>query len=402
CRRAGSPAPLEGATHFIGDMGGYRLKFERHTEFCSITLMRRADVPDPFAESALTLVPKDWVRAIPGEVFSAVHLAVMPHPEPGVVPSNDHEALSLRFFGGNRLVGATVAGGIAEAYSDLRIQSDRFARMVVRVRKEASPSQIGRLVQRLQEIHSYRALSLLALPIAREISPRLRFIDEALAALSGRIARNAGIGVQSSTDPVALEQERNTDVSLLKDLTGLAAEVEALSARSGYRFGASEAYYDLVQRRLADLREEKVLGIQTFSGFMERRLAPAMATCRSVKTRIAGLSERTTRAGGLLRARVEVDLLDQNRTVLEAMNRRAKLQLRLQEAVEGLSVVAISYYLIGLIAYCVKGLKGVGVPLDSTIVTAIMVPVVFGTVWYGLRRAKKAMGLEDEHSHLDP
>ena len=43
--------------------------------------------------------------------------------------------------------------------------------------------------------------------------------------------------------------------------------------------------------------------------------------------------------------------------LLGAMNRRQQLQLRLQATVEGLSVAAITYYIVGLVGYAAKGLK---------------------------------------------
>ncbi len=42
----------------------------------------------------------------------------------------------------------------------------------------------------------------------------------------------------------------------------------------------------------------------------------------------------------------------QNQTLLASMDRRARLQLRLQQTVEGLSVAAICYYVVGLALGC--------------------------------------------------
>src|SRR3546814_8262212 len=87
---------------------------------------------------------------------------------------------------------------------------------------------------------------------------------------------------------------------------------------------------------------------------MDRRLAPAMRTCESAAGRLETLASRVGRASNLLRTRVDIELEAQNRDVLMSMNRRARLQLRLQETVEGLSVVAISYYVVGLVGYAAK------------------------------------------------
>ena len=82
-----------------------------------------------------------------------------------------------------------------------------------------------------------------------------------------------------------------------------------------------------------------------------------------------------------IKARIETTLEAQNQTLLESMNKRASQQLRLQEMVEGLSVAAISYYLIGLIGYALEGLRDAGWEFDVTVATgALVVPVVAG-VW---------------------
>ena len=148
---------------------------------------------------------------------------------------------------------------------------------------------------------------------------------------------------------------------LLDRLTRLEAEIERLAADTHFRFSAACAYYDLVLQRIAELREERIHGLQTFREFVERRLAPAMNTCRAV----CGApgepgSQRMARATQLLSTRVDVTRERQNQAVLELMNRRAKMQLRLQQTVEGLSVVAITYYLSSLVGYLAKGLRGGG------------------------------------------
>ena len=78
-----------------------------------------------------------------------------------------------------------------------------------------------------------------------------------------------------------------------------------------------------------------------------------MRTVASAEDRLRAMIERTRRAADLLRTRVDVERSAQNQALLERMDRRADLQLRLQHTVEGLSVVAISYYAVGLIGYAV-------------------------------------------------
>ncbi len=376
CSRLAGPAPAEGTSHFVGTLGNVRVKFERHTEFVTYTFIRRARLDRPFMHPVIDLLPEDWLATIPGQAIAAVQLAL----EPGDSEEVDLEELSLRHFAGNGLLGAGVGGGAARAYSDLRLHDDHAMRILVRD-DGLKAAHAGRTVQRLLEINTYRAMALLALPVAQDASPVLRAIDRNVADLAARMA-----------DP----EDPETDGDLLKRLSSLSAELESLVAANDFRFAASRAYHALVEKRLRDLREVRLDGIQTFTGFLERRLAPAMATCESVARRQESLSVRVARVASLLRARVEVELHAQNTALLESMNRRVKLQIRLQEAVEGLSVVAISYYLIGLVGYLAKGAKAGGLPVSDTLVTGLAVPVVALAVWYVIKRAKQAVGLHEE------
>jgi uncharacterized membrane-anchored protein len=239
--------------------------------------------------------------------------------------------------------------------------------------------QGGRLLQRLLEIETYRMTALLSLPLARELSPRLSQAERDLA----------GIIEALSAEP------DSDDRQLLERLTKLAAEVERLSSSSSFRFAAGRAYYALVGRRIDELREERIPGIQTVGEFMERRLAPAIATCDATARRIEDLSSRIARAGDLLRTRVDIALEEKNRDLLAAMNKRAQLQLRLQQTVEGLSVAAISYYLVGLLGYAAKGAKAAGMPVDPDLAMGLGVPLAVLLVWMGLKRFKKSLHAAD-------
>ena len=126
--------------------------------------------------------------------------------------------------------------------------------------------------------------------------------------------------------------------------------------------------------------------MQSLHDFMERRLTPAMSTCRSAARRQAALSERIARMSHLLRTRVEIEQQQSSRELLAAMDRRGAMQLKLQSTVEGLSVAAITYYVVGLIGYLVKGAHGLGWPLSAEATMAIAVPLVAGGVWWSLRR----------------
>lgn len=182
---------------------------------------------------------------------------------------------------------------------------------------------------------------------------------------------------------------RTDNHRLLDELTSLAVELEAGAAASQFRFGASRAYNEIVQMRLQTIGERKVDGWPTWSSFLARRMSPAMRTCATTEIRQSDLSEKLARAANLLRTRVDVEMERQNRDLLKSMNDRTRLQLRLQTTVEGLSVAAVSYYVVGLFGYLVKGLHDKGLPVDVSLATAVFVPVAVAAIWFVVRRIRR-------------
>jgi uncharacterized membrane-anchored protein len=246
-----------------------------------------------------------------------------------------------------------------------------------------TPRQAGRMVQRLLELETYRMLALLALPVARGLAPHLDASERELARVTAALAAAA---------------EAKDEPALLDRLTRLEAEIEDRQSSNHYRFSAAVAYHELVQRRIDELREERIQGLQTFQEFTERRLAPAMSTCRAAAARQESLSRHVARATQLLSTRVDVARERQNQAVLESMNRRAKMQLRLQQTVEGLSVAAVTYYVVGLVGYAAKGLNAAGVGIDPDVAQGVSVPVILLLVAFGIRRIKDIVVRKRGHS----
>ncbi|MFO0292872.1 MAG: DUF3422 family protein [Rhodospirillales bacterium] len=370
CERHGAPHPPAGANHHVVDLGGLVLKWERHGEFCAWTFLRAGGFDAPFADMPLDAVPADWLHAIPGQRLVAAHLAVLGR----AAPPPDAETLA-RWLQADFLAGSVVAGGAASVWTDFRVHADGFGRIVVHDRGLA-PRQGGRMVQRLLEIETYRMMALLALPLAREIAPRIGRADQELLRVMDAMTAASGIA----------EQRR-----LLDRLTELSSGIERDTAASDYRFGAARAYGELVDQRIAELREQRIEGLQTYREFMDRRFVPALRTCRTAEARLAQMSRRLTRAGALLRTRVEIAVEAQNQEVLASMDRRAQMQLRLQETVEGLSVAAITYYLVGLSGYALNALGAAGLHLDKDVATGVAIPVSALLVWFGLRYLRRRL-----------
>ncbi len=380
CSRFGVPAPAGNAKYFFHDFGRFRLKWECHTEFASFTVATTAAVPltstDPFSRMPSSELPEDWLLSLKGRLIVATHI-VLDHAN---AAAEDMAPKMRQLFDTNAIVGCG-ASQAAQVWTDFRIHADGFARFVV-LDAGLKSLQAGRLVQRLLEIETYRVMALLGLPIAQQAAPVLNDIESELASVTRDMVASQKLGRSE-------EQGMQDEQDLLQQITLLASRLEQLSVDDSYRFSASQAYFGLVMARIHELRERRIEGVPTIEEFMQRRLTPAMNTCTSTARRQEVLAERIANTNSLLRTRVGIRQERQNSKILESMNTRAAQQLRLQQAVEGLSVAAVSYYLVGLLGYVLKGGKAAGWPINPDIATGIAVPVLAMVVWMGLRALRK-------------
>jgi uncharacterized membrane-anchored protein len=274
------------------------------------------------------------------------------------------------------LMGSWIGDGRSAALlTRLQLEADGFTRFLL-LDFNLPADQAAREAQRLCEIEAYRMLAMQGFPLAQAESQTLGQLEQRL---------------QCTVDAMANDNQHD-DAQAFGTLTHLAAEVEHAAARTRYRFSATRAYHAIVQQRLADLREQRVPGLQTLGGFLSRRFAPAMAFCESTDRRLSDLGERINRALNLARVRIEAQREDGNQELLRLLADRQQQQLRLQQTVEGLSVVAISYYLLSLIAYLIKGLHKLPwaagwLPSVELGVALALPPVLLG-VALGLRRLR--------------
>jgi len=370
CERHAMQPPCADSAQFSAQLGSLLFKWERHGEFSSYTMFSPGLSARPFSEPVASLLPTGWLQALPGKTLVAAHAKLIASEHP-----LDSQALAA-LFDGNIVVGGEIAGGAGLAYTDFRRHADGFARFVV-CNRSLTERQAGRTLQRLFEIEAYRMMALLALPVARQLTPRIADIEASLRDLTARIADDGG-----------------QDEILLQELTRLAAEIERGLSGSEFRFGACKAYHEIVVSRITELRETRLPGIQQIEEFMTRRLTPAVATCATASQRLHGLSERVARASALLSTRVEIARERQNQALLASMDRRAKLQLRLQQAVEGLSTAAIVYYVAGVVGYLAKAGKAGGLLKDPDLLVGASIPVIILVVVWALRRARRKLHLD--------
>jgi uncharacterized membrane-anchored protein len=364
--RHGAAHPQPGATHFSGQIGRADLKWEAHTEFVAYSAFSSGISARPFDPVEAQVFPAAWLAGAPGKRVVSLLIRVEE------MPAGDAEMLARmeEWFVAESLAVARVVDGAAVVAGDFRIDPAGHMRFAVFVRPGTGARRVGRIVQRLCEIETYRAMSMLGFVEARTLSDRLNTIDPRLSALVS-----------------GLDADKRPAEAALHELLAIAAELESLAVQNSFRFGATGAYEAIALNRIAVLREERVNGRQSFGEFMARRYDPAMRTVKSAQGRLREMAERAQRAAELLRTRVDVERSAQNQKLLESMDRRADLALRLQHTVEGLSVVAISYYAVSL-AYYLTGPLAHAAHLEEYTTKAILTPLVILGVWLMIRRIR--------------
>eukprot|EP01037_Dinobryon_pediforme_P006961 gene6961-7037_t len=370
CSAHNLPQPSPEARHHRIVKDDMALRFESHAEFCTYTFGFAAENAAWFAPSAAEIIDFTSFLPQPGPLMVAIdlHLAKLDH----LTRVAEHLE---KTFDLTSLAACKVARGAGIVATDFRCQSDGFVRVLIGD-LSLSPYRAGALAQRLMEIETYRTLALMGLPVAQSLSPAIQQMEGSLTLIARNLTKTAGLAA---------------DRTLLDELTALAAQLEADAASANFRLGASAAYDEIVGQRLEAIGQEPWEDYSSLTAFLLRRMGPAMRTCQMLQQRQARLSEKLARATNLLRTRVDVAIEEQNRDVLHAMNERTRLQLRLQQTVEGLSVAAISYYVVGLAGYVFKGLKEVGLlPVDYSLATAATVPLVVLAVAYVVHRIRHA------------
>lgn len=366
--RHGAPHPQPGATHYYGQIGRHWLKWEQHTEFVTYTIFSEGVQDRPFDPRAFDPFPQEWLEEAPGQRITSILLRIEERPDEDTIRTNLND-----WFVPESLAVSEVLDNAAIMAGDFRIDPNGHMRFAVFAAESISKRRVGRIVQRLCEIETYKSMSMLGFARVRTMGAQLSELDTRLTEL---------VGAMSS--PAAKAEET------LEALLAISAEFETLSAQSSFRFAATFAYEALVNQRIESLREDRFDGRQSFGEFMMRRYQPAMRTVKSAQERLAAMSSRGVRAANLLRTRVDVERSAQNQALLESMDKRSDLQLRLQRTVEGLSVVAISYYSVSLVAYLLYPVSE-ALGLSKEMLTALVTLPVVVAVWWMVRRLRQAV-----------
>ena len=366
CGRSGAAKPPEDAKFHHVELADWDLRWEQHTEFTTYT-WSALGAPEPFIHPD-PLGAKEIAFHAPGPLLVATHLALIEGGASCESLAELFDAQSLCMIG--------AAKGGAQVLTDFTLDPYGFTRLLIRSDKLGA-QRAGRLVQRVLEIETYRTLALLGLPEARRAGPVLERMEREISEINRALSEGG---------------DQRTSQELLKRLSDLLAGSEALSTQTAFRFGACRAYHAIVKNRLNLIQEAKAGNCTTISAFFSVRLDPAIETCNAIETRQARLSNQVVRAIDLMRTGITFELEQQNRDLLQDMNRRARLQMRLQGIVQGLSTAALAYYLSGLTVYLAKGMKDAGwLPHDVTadMFVALMLPVTIFASWSFMERVRQ-------------
>jgi uncharacterized membrane-anchored protein len=313
-------------------------------------------------------VPR-WMAEIRGRIIRSTQIAmVRDEPPPAAIAAH---------FANDDLIVSDVAEGQARIWSDFRLHEDGFGRLLIHD-KGLQGGESSQLVQRLQELGNYRKIALLGLPEAQKATPLLNGLEQRLTAITSRVA----------------QKEADAD-QVLEQLSALSAELAEIMAQTRYRMSATQAYAEICRDRIRRLAVAPVRGYRSLDDFTERRLLPAMRTCDAFTRRLEDLAQRAAWTSALLRTRIDTALARRNRDLLASMDRRTGLQLRLQHTVEGLSVVAISYYALGLWHHLKEALELQGLHLPGWVDIALF-PATIVTVFLGIGQIRKVKRLPSE------
>ena len=356
------------------------LKWERHTEFTRYSIVQSLpSVAHPSRQAATSelqltqylTIPRDWLRRIPGQTIAAIMLTMV---EADLSKPDQLLAQSQAWFDGGTVLVSQI--GLAKSWvaTQLQVGADGFEHILVMSPPGTTEARTGRISTRLIEMEIYRLMALQGLPAAKALGGFLSECEKTLVEITTEMASKSA-----------------SDEHLLDTLVSLAAKVEQATAAHSYRFAATQAYAALVNQRIMELHEQPAVGIELIGHYLQHRLSPAIATAAATERRLQELSERIFRTSALLRTRVDIATEQQSRQLLERLTRGQELQLRLQATVEGLSIAAISYYVVSLLLYVGKAAKGFGLPINPEIAAGLSIPLVIWLVWLGTQRVRRAI-----------
>ena len=355
--------------------GALSLRWEAHNEFYTLTCYYNGEEQN--WQQSMPGLPQDWSDSIPGELITGVQILVK-HTD-DKVDREDPEQVPDNIFGSHQVIGSHVMRKAATVWTDFKTQGEFGLDHILLQDNHLHGYQCGRLIQRLCEIDTYRAVALLGLLPARLAMQRVSVLGNELSVITNHLS-NLEVGEEADA---------------LSALMNLAAQAEEISAETAHRFSASDAYYAVVCMRISELEETRIEGLQTIEQFIERRVDPAMRTCRAAATRLDRISQRIARASNLLRSSIDLSTEQKVHDLLSSMNKRTRRQLTLQAKLETFSIIVVTYYLFDLTDRTIHYLSSGKIEEVATNWLTYSLPAVVLGVWWYVRRVTKEFKSDD-------
>lgn len=370
CTNKGTNRPIPDARHHLIDLPNCMVKWENHTEAASYTFAAAASKNGPFSEPSLSYIPSEVQNILMDNFKVGVRIEMLPERE---VNSDKGFFAAQTILKTQKIYGGWMSDQHAAVWSDFLPDTEGFIRILI-ADIALTEGRLSRLVHRLLDMETYRILAITALPLARKTMEKLDQIEPELDTVMETLASNP-------------PEEKQED--LLNKITNIAARAEHLASSTAYRFAAAKAYEDIVLRRMKEVREDVLDGHLRFTVFLNKTLRPAMRTCDAAELRAQTLTARVSRAANLLNTMVDMTQNRQSHEILRSLEKQAGTQVKLQQAVEGFSIFAVSYYALGLIGYTLKAAQKTGVAISPDLISGLLAPAIVFLSWMLVRTVKR-------------
>ena len=380
--------PKEHYKYWVAENENLIIRYECHTEFISLTLIypntilsQKKKIPNLFDDEFLSKLPTQFLENFPGKHFLSTWIEM-------ASSAYNYQPIDVeKYFFHDNFSGSNVAEDGANVFISFKTDSSNFIgsgfRRVFIQNKNLRTRRTGRLLQRIVELETYQVLSLLGLSQVRTETANLSYLEKKITEITKSVSGKAKKNLVNKSNT---NQNYQND---LNELSYVVAKIEEIASSTNYRLSATSAYYKLVEQRIIDLREERLKSFQTHNEFLSRRLQPAIRTCEAFSRRLESLAVRAQRADNLVRTQIELSIQIQNKNLLESMEVRARAQLRLQETVESLSIVAITYYVVGLLSTLVEPISFEKMFISKSVFLSLSVPIILIIIWYLAKMVRK-------------
>ncbi len=336
CKYLSIPSPSENCLSFNHlHEEKFKLKWESHREFCTFQFIvnDEIDSKELFKKSSLNEVPDLWINSL-DNIVNSVNLEV--------TNNISNEIDIYNSFDNNYIVGSYVNDQRARIFSDFRIDGNGYHRILM-INDNLTKHQLGRAVQRVLDIESYRSMVMIGLFKSKNINNTIDELTYNLLQVNNEFENNKKINLEE----------------YYSKLNYISNKAYKLNNENKFRFQATNSYFPIINERLKELKLSTINSIQPYDTYLNSRLSPAKRTSETTEKRLNETLEQIDRTANLIQTNVELEVKNGNNLLLESMNKKTDIQIKLQKAVEGLSTVVLTYYTVGLFNYGISGISSI-------------------------------------------